>query len=185
MKNRLIEIRKEKRIKQGDFAKAMEVSRQTISSLENGRYSPSITLAFKIAHYFDKAIEEIFIYEDESMMGASSFLNYKGYIGSVEFDSENKIFNGKVISIKTPVTFKGKSVMTIQEGFHNAIDNYLENCAKTGEEPEKTFTGSFNVHIDSELHREAVLKSSKRGITLNAYIEELLKGSMQATPASE
>lgn len=64
MKNRLEEIRKTRGIKQEDLAKELQVSRQTISSLEKGRYNPSIILAFKIAKYFDMTIEEIFIYEE-------------------------------------------------------------------------------------------------------------------------
>lgn len=67
MKNRLEEIRKSKGIRQEELATALEVSRQTIGSLENGRYNPSIILAFKIARYFDMTIEEIFIYEGESL----------------------------------------------------------------------------------------------------------------------
>ena len=77
MKNRLEELRKQRGIKQEDLATALEVSRQTIgslenamrqasASLENGRYNPSIILAFKIARYFQMSIEEIFIYEEES-----------------------------------------------------------------------------------------------------------------------
>ncbi|HBE9268567.1 helix-turn-helix transcriptional regulator [Clostridioides difficile] len=65
MKNRLEEIRKERGIKQEELASILQVSRQTIGSLENGRYNPSIILAFKIARYFDMNIEEIFIYEGE------------------------------------------------------------------------------------------------------------------------
>lgn len=65
MKNRLEEIRKARGIKQEELALALEVSRQTIGSLENGRYNPSIMLAFKIARYFGMTIEEIFIYEEE------------------------------------------------------------------------------------------------------------------------
>ena len=65
MKNRLEEIRKERGIKQEELAAALEVSRQTIGSLENGRYNPSITLAFKLARYFDMSIGDIFIYEEE------------------------------------------------------------------------------------------------------------------------
>lgn len=65
MKNRLEGIRKERGIKQEELAAALEVSRQTIGSLENGRYNPSITLAFKLARYFDMSIEDIFIYEEE------------------------------------------------------------------------------------------------------------------------
>jgi len=65
MKNRLEEIRKLKGIRQEDLAAVLEVSRQTIGSLENGRYNPSITLAFKIARYFGMGIEDIFIYEED------------------------------------------------------------------------------------------------------------------------
>ena len=63
MKNRLEELRKERNIRQEELAAALKVSRQTIGSLENGRYNPSIILAFKIAGYFGMSIEEIFIYE--------------------------------------------------------------------------------------------------------------------------
>lgn len=67
MKNRLEELRRDRGIKQEDLAAALEVSRQTIGSLENGRYNPSITLAFKIARYFGMSVEEIFIYEEEEL----------------------------------------------------------------------------------------------------------------------
>ena len=65
MKNILEEIRTQKGIRQEDFARQMGVSRQTISSLENGRYNPSIMLAYKIAKYFGMTIEEMFIFEEE------------------------------------------------------------------------------------------------------------------------
>lgn len=65
MNNRLEEIRKERGIRQEDLAAKLEVSRQTISSLEKGRYNPSIILAFKIARYFNMSIEDIFIYEED------------------------------------------------------------------------------------------------------------------------
>jgi len=66
MKNRLEELRRKKGISQERLAEAMVVSRQTINSLENGRYNPSIKLAFKLARYFDLSIEEIFIYEEDN-----------------------------------------------------------------------------------------------------------------------
>lgn len=65
MKNRLEEIRKQKGIKQEDLADAMGVSRQTISSLENGRYNPSVILAIKLARYFQMNVEDLFLYEEE------------------------------------------------------------------------------------------------------------------------
>ena len=65
MKNKIESIRKERGIRQEEFARAMGVSRQTISSLENGRYNPSILLAHKIAKYFGMAIEDVFIFDEE------------------------------------------------------------------------------------------------------------------------
>ena len=67
MKNRIEEIRKERGIRQEEFAKVLGVSRQTISSLETGRYNPSITLAYKIARYFEMTIEEVFVFEEEDL----------------------------------------------------------------------------------------------------------------------
>ncbi|MGN0161526.1 MAG: helix-turn-helix transcriptional regulator [Lachnospiraceae bacterium] len=65
MKNKIESIRNEKGIKQDELAKAMGVSRQTISSLENGRYNPSILLAYKIARFFGMTIEDVFCFEEE------------------------------------------------------------------------------------------------------------------------
>ena len=67
MKNKIENIRKEQGILQDEMAKALGVSRQTISSLENGRYNPSIMLAYKIAKYFDMTIEEVFVFEEEAL----------------------------------------------------------------------------------------------------------------------
>jgi len=66
LKNRLEELRKQKGIRQEELAEKLEVSRQTIGSLENGRYNPSIILAIKIARFFEMAVDEIFIYEEEA-----------------------------------------------------------------------------------------------------------------------
>ena len=68
MKNKIEEIRKMRGIRQEEFAKSMGVSRQTISSLENGRYNPSIFLAYKIARFFNMTIEEVFIFDEEEWL---------------------------------------------------------------------------------------------------------------------
>ena len=65
LKNKLDELRKLNGLTQEEFAKELRVSRQTISAIENGKYNPSLDLAFEIAIYFDKTIEEVFIYEEE------------------------------------------------------------------------------------------------------------------------
>ena len=71
MKNRIEELRKAKGIRQDEFAKAMGVSRQTISSLETGRYNPSIFLAYKVARYFDMTIEDVFVFDEEAEIGGT------------------------------------------------------------------------------------------------------------------
>ena len=87
MKNRLEEIRKERGIKQEELAAALEVSRQTIGSLENGRYNPSIILAFKLARYFNMSIEDIFIYEEGkySLQGTTQGRYLTGDVPPVRF----------------------------------------------------------------------------------------------------
>ena len=72
MKNRIEEIRKDRGVRQEEFAKALGVSRQTISSLETGRYNPSIFLAWKIARYFGMTIEEVFIFEENEGNGGKA-----------------------------------------------------------------------------------------------------------------
>ena len=72
MKNRIEEIRKDRGVRQEEFAKALGVSRQTISSLETGRYNPSIFLAWKIARYFGMTIEEVFIFEEDDLNGGKA-----------------------------------------------------------------------------------------------------------------
>ncbi len=67
MKNRIEELRNQKGVRQEELAKAMAVSRQTISSLENGRYNPSISLAYKIARFFGLTIEEVFVFDEEEV----------------------------------------------------------------------------------------------------------------------
>ena len=68
MKNRIEEIRKARGIRQEEFAKVLGVSRQTISSLENGRYNPSILLAYRIAKFFEMSMEEVFVFEEEELL---------------------------------------------------------------------------------------------------------------------
>ena len=105
----------------------------------------------------------------------NNYLHYKDYVGSIEFSEEDAVFHGKVAGIKSLISFEGDSVSAITEDFHNAIDEYLEFCAETGKQPEKPFKGSFNVRIGSDLHRQAVLAASSRGISLNTLVEDAIR----------
>ena len=99
-------------------------------------------------------------------------LNYKNYIGTVEFSEEDKVFFGKVIGITDSISFEGDTVDNLIEDFHDAVDDYLEFCAENGKEPQQQYKGSFNVRIAPELHRKASLDAMKKNMSLNIYVEE-------------
>ncbi|MDR2179216.1 MAG: type II toxin-antitoxin system HicB family antitoxin [Synergistaceae bacterium] len=103
------------------------------------------------------------------------YLHYKDYAGSVEFSEEDRVFHGKVIGIKSFISFEGDSASALIEDFQNAVDEYLAFCLKNGTAPEKPFKGSFNVRVGADLHRRAVLAASDRGISLNALVEDAIR----------
>jgi predicted HicB family RNase H-like nuclease len=108
-------------------------------------------------------------------MKANNYLHYKDYIGSVEFSEEDGVFFGKVIGIKSLISYEGDSVATITQDFRDAIDEYLESCLEYGDEPEKSFKGSFNVRVSPELHRSLAHYSAAHGQTLNSAVEEAIR----------
>jgi len=108
-------------------------------------------------------------------MKSNNYLHYKDYAGSVEFSEEDAVFYGKVVGIRSLISFEGDSVTTLTEDFRNAVDEYLEFCAENGKEPEKPFKGSFNVRIGGELHRKAAMAANSMGISLNAYVEDAIR----------
>ena len=111
----------------------------------------------------------------DKFTNSGNYLRYKGYIGSIEYSEESAVFHGKVLGVKPFLAYEGDSVNTITEDFHNAIDEYIEFCEEKGIQPEKPFKGSFNVRIDSELHRKAALIASASGISLNALVENAIQ----------
>ena len=104
-----------------------------------------------------------------------NYLHYKDYIGSVDFSEEDSVFHGKVVGIKSLISFEGDSVSAITEDFHVAVDEYLSFCAENDTKPEKSFKGSFNVRIGADLHRRAALTASERGISLNTLVEDAIR----------
>lgn len=118
-------------------------------------------------------------------MMKKNLLEYKGYHAKVELDMEDKIFVGTVIGIDDSLNFHGSSVSELKKVFENSIDNYLEMCAQIGKEPNKEYKGSFNVRIGSELHKQVELASEENGITLNQYIINALKSSLQENKNTE
>lgn len=107
-------------------------------------------------------------------------IEYKGYLGSVEFSEEDGLFYGKVMGIRSLISYEGETAKELLEDFHGAVDDYLEACAAEGKQPEVAYKGSFNVRISPELHKRLVVYATAHQMSLNSYIEETLKNSVAA-----
>ena len=101
-------------------------------------------------------------------------LRHKGYFGSVNYNSDDRIFYGKIEFIRALVSFEGKDADSLEAAFIEAVDYYLATCEKSGREPEVPFKGSFNVRVAPELHERVMLAAKQQGMTLNRFIAETL-----------
>ena len=108
-------------------------------------------------------------------------MEYKGYVGSVEFSEEDALFFGKVLGVRALISYEGENARDLVEDFHSAVDDYLELCAAEGVEPEKAYKGSFNVRISPELHKKATIAAMAEQISLNRFVEESIVRAVLAT----
>ncbi|HOR77756.1 MAG TPA: type II toxin-antitoxin system HicB family antitoxin [Anaerolineaceae bacterium] len=106
---------------------------------------------------------------------SKNYLKYKKYVGTVQFDADDRIFHGHVLGINDSISFEGSSVEELEQDFKAAIENYLETCRKIGKEPEKPFKGAFNLRLDPSLHEMLVAGALQEGKTLNAFVKDVLK----------
>ncbi len=102
-------------------------------------------------------------------------MEYKGYVGNVEFSEEDEVFYGKVIGIRSLVSYEGATAKELIKDFHDAVDDYLALCELEGREPEKAYKGSFNIRISPELHKQAVRCAESNHMSLNSFVEKALK----------
>ena len=105
-------------------------------------------------------------------------MEYKGYIGKVEFDEEAGMIHGEVINTRDVITFQGDSVAEVKQAFHESVDDYLEFCKSRGESPDKPFSGQFVTRIPPELHRQVNVAALLSGKSLNAWVVEQLQGAV-------
>ena len=107
-------------------------------------------------------------------------MEYKGYLGSVEFSEKDTLFYGKVLGIRALISYEGENAADLIADFHGAVDDYLELCAQSGTEPEKAYKGSFNVRISPELHKQAVIAAMSHNMSLNSFVETSLQQALHA-----
>ena len=107
-------------------------------------------------------------------------LEYNGYIGSIEYSPDDKVFYGKLEMIDDLITFESDSASELENNFHDAVDEFIATCEALGRTPQKTYKGVFNVRIDPELHRKLYAEAPKAGISLNAFIQKTLASKVAA-----
>ena len=110
-------------------------------------------------------------------------LTYKGYVGSIEFSEADSVFFGKVLGIRSLISYEGESAAELIKDFHSAVDDYLKECEAEGEKPEISYKGSFNVRIGSELHKQAAIYALNHNQTLNSFIEDAVREKLNTVKA--
>ncbi|TBR42841.1 type II toxin-antitoxin system HicB family antitoxin [Marinomonas agarivorans] len=110
-----------------------------------------------------------------------NMMEYKGYLGTVEYSSEDHCLYGKLAYIRDLVNYEANTVADLEAEFRLAVDDYLATCHQMEKEPNKPFKGSFNVRTGPELHRAAVVAS--KGQSLNAFVCDAIKEKVKRCEA--
>lgn len=110
-------------------------------------------------------------------------MEYRGYVGSVEFSKADGVLFGKVQGIRSLISYEGTTVAELVSDFHSAVDDYLALCEEEGIEPELAYKGSFNIRIGSERHKRAAIYAIAHQQTLNAFIAEAVDEKLAAANA--
>lgn len=110
----------------------------------------------------------------------NNLMEYKGYIGSVEFSADDEIFYGKVQGIRSLISYEGTNAAELISDFHASVDDYLSMCKEENIEPERAYKGSFNVRISPELHKKAVIYTMEHEMSLNSFIERSIEKELAA-----
>lgn len=106
-------------------------------------------------------------------------LTYKGYQGRFEYDSDADIPHGEVLHLNDVVTFQGRSIDELKQALEDSVENYLLLCNEVGKEPERTFSGRFNIRISPELHQKIARKAAEAGLSLNSWVTDELANAAQ------
>lgn len=101
-------------------------------------------------------------------------LEYKGFQGSVDFDTQSEEMYGKILHINDLVTYEADSFKELRKAFEESVDDYIDTCVQLGVEPEKPFSGSFNVRIGIHLHKELAKFSARHNSTLNDVVKDAI-----------
>ena len=108
----------------------------------------------------------------------SSTMEYKGYIGSVEFSETDGVFFGKVLGIRSLISYEGTNASELISDFHGAVDDYLAECEEDGIKPETPKSGKLIVRMTPEMHSKAAETAARQGISLNEFISRAIAAAL-------
>jgi len=118
----------------------------------------------------------------------ASVMKYKGYIGSIEASLEDGCMHGSIQHINDLVTYEGQTVPELEKAFHEQVDDYIVMCRDIGKNPDRPYSGTFNVRIGPDLHKEAAMLAMRTNQSINAVIKEAvishLQGLKRQSPSS-
>ena len=108
----------------------------------------------------------------------NNIMEYRGYVGSVEFSESDGVFYGKVQGIRSLISYEGTTARELVDDLHGAVDDYLAACEAEGTAPELAYKGSLNVRLGEELHRRAAIYAMTHRQSLNSFIEEAVRDKL-------
>ena len=105
---------------------------------------------------------------------SEAILKFKNYHGSIEYEEESETLHGKVLHVRDLITYEAETAKGLKKAFQDSVNDYLETCEAEGIEPNKPYSGSFNVRPGAKLHEQLARIAALRGRSMNALVKEAL-----------
>jgi predicted HicB family RNase H-like nuclease len=109
-------------------------------------------------------------------------MSHKGYSARIEFDERDSLFVGRILGVRTMISFHGETVAGLRSAFEHAVDEYLRDCKAEGTRPERPASGKLLLRIPQDVHRRATVAAQAAGKSLNQWATELLQGAVGREP---
>lgn len=117
-------------------------------------------------------------------MATNASFQYGDYVGTIEFDIENKRLFGKVIGISDKIIYEGTTITELEQDFHESVDEYISFCGEMGKKPEKSFSGKILFRTAPDIHSKIALQAEKNGKSVNSWLNDLVIKEIGGNPQS-
>ena len=108
-----------------------------------------------------------------------NIMSYKGYSARIEFDDRDNIFVGRILGVRSIISFHAETVAKLRSAFHGAVNDYIDECKELGVKPEKPASGKLLLRVPPEIHGKALVAAQVAGKSLNQWATELLQGAVR------